>query len=296
MHWRRICLLVVVAGLGLSGATSAQWDDVEIKAVSVSTGVWMLEGRGGNIGVSAGEDGVLLIDDQFAPLGEKIKAAVKRLSDDPIRFVVNTHWHGDHTGGNESLGQGGAVIVAHENVRKQMSLEHLWNERTIPVSPDAALPVITFVDSVTFHMNGESIRVIHLPAAHTDGDSLIHFPGANVLHMGDVYFNGMYPFIDVSSGGSIDGVIAAVERALEIADAETKIIPGHGPLSNRKELARYGDMLAKIRGAIAPLVEAGRSLEQVQAAKPTAEFDEALGGGFINPEQMVENVYTSLSK
>jgi glyoxylase-like metal-dependent hydrolase (beta-lactamase superfamily II) len=255
----------------------------------------MLEGRGGNIGVSAGEDGVVLIDDQFAPLTDKIRAAVKSIADQPIRFVLNTHWHGDHTGGNESLGGAGAVIVAHDNVRKQMSVEHLRQGRTIPAATEGALPVVTFTQSVTFHLNGEEIHAIHVPTAHTDGDSMVHFPKANVLHMGDVFFNGMYPFIDTSTGGSVDGVIAAVGVALKIVDGETKIIAGHGPLSDRAELLTYRDVLTKIRDAVAPLVEAGKSLEEVQAAKPTAEFDEVWGGGFINPETFVGIVYQSLS-
>jgi len=283
--------LTTIPGLALG-----QFDDVEIKTVAVGDGVWMLEGRGGNIGVSAGEDGVVLIDDQFAPLSDKIRAAVKSIVDQPIRFVLNTHWHGDHTGGNESLGGAGAVIVAHDNVRKQMSVEHLWQDRTIPAAPSGALPVVTFTQSVTFHLNGEQIHAIHVPTAHTDGDSMVHFPKANVLHMGDVFFNGMYPFIDTSTGGSVDGVIAAVGEALKIVDGETKIIAGHGPLSDREELLVYRDVLTKIRDAVAPLVEAGKSLEQIQEAKPTAEFDEVWGGGFIKPEQFVGIVYQSLTR
>jgi len=295
MSWQRT-LVIAAALVTVSGLALAQLDDVEIKTVAVSDGVWMLEGRGGNIGVSAGEDGVVLIDDQFAPLTDKIRAAVKSIVDQPIRFVLNTHWHSDHTGGNEKLGDAGAVIVAHDNVRKQMSVEHLWQDRTIPAAPSGALPVVTFIQSVTFHLNGEEIHAIHVPTAHTDGDSMVHFPKANVLHMGDVFFNGMYPFIDTSTGGSVDGVIAAVDEALKIVDGETKIIAGHGPLSDREELLTYRDVLSSIRNAVAPLVEAGKSLEEIQAAKPTSEFDAVWGGGFINPEQFVEIVYQSLTR
>jgi glyoxylase-like metal-dependent hydrolase (beta-lactamase superfamily II) len=299
MTWQRVLLLVVATAAASTGpATAQEFDDVAIETVAVGDGVWMLEGRGGNLGVSAGDDGVLLIDDQYAPLTAKIRAAVGQISDEPIRFVLNTHWHGDHTGGNENLGQAGALIVAHENVRARMSIEQFMEvfDRTVPASPGEALPVVTFTDTVTFHVNGEEIRAFHVSSAHTDGDSIIHFPGANVLHAGDVFFNGTYPFIDVGSGGSVDGLIAAVERALALADGETKIIPGHGPLSGRKELATYRDMLVAIRDRIAPMVEASRSLEEIQAAEPTASFDGEWGGGWIEPDRFVSFVYDSLSK
>ncbi len=294
----KLLVFVVLTCAATAVAALAQFDDVEIETIALGPGLWMLQGRGGNIGVSAGTDGVLLIDDQFAPLTGKITAAVSKLSDRPIRFVLNTHWHGDHTGGNENLGQAGAVIVAHDNVRQQMSVEHFFalGDRKIPPSPAGALPILTFTESVTFHLNGDEIHVTHVPTAHTDGDSLVHFRKANVLHLGDLFFNGMYPFIDVDSGGSIDGVIAAVGRALEIAGAETKIIPGHGPLSGRSELVVYRDMLVSVRNAIAPLVAEGRSLDEVLAARPSAGFDEAWGGGFIDPENMVKLVYRSLSR
>jgi glyoxylase-like metal-dependent hydrolase (beta-lactamase superfamily II) len=298
MNWRHVLLLVVAAGVASVGPMTAQeFDDVVVETVAVGEGVWMLKGRGGNIGVSAGDDGVLLIDDQYAPLTAKIRAAVAQISDQPIRFVLNTHWHGDHTGGNENLGQTGALIVAHENVRARMSIEQFMEffDRAVPASPGEALPVVTFTDSVTFHLNGEEIRAFHVSSAHTDGDSIIHFPRANVLHAGDVFFNGVYPFIDVGSGGSVDGLIAAVERALALANDETKIIPGHGPLSGRKELAAYRDMLVAIRDKIAPMVAAGRSLEEIRAAGPTASFDEQWGGGWIAPEDFVSFVYDSLS-
>lgn len=295
----RVLSLLVAAVVTFAGHAAAQeFDDVAIETVAVGEGVWMLRGRGGNIGVSAGVDGVLLIDDQYAPLTAKIRAAVGQISDKPIRFVLNTHWHGDHTGGNENLGQAGALIVAHENVRARMGVEQFMEvfDRTVPASSGEALPVVTFTDTVTFHVNDEDIRAFHVSWAHTDGDSIIHFPRANVLHVGDVFFNGMYPFIDVGSGGSVDGLIAAVERALALADGETKIIPGHGPLSGRQELVAYRDMLVAIRDRIAPMVAAGRSLEEIQAAKPTASFDEHWGGGWIDPAGFVSFVYDSLSK
>ena len=190
-------------------AQDRDFASVEIASKPIRGGIYLLTGRGGNMAVSAGEDGVFLVDDQYAPLTEKITAAIRQIQDEPVRFVVNTHWHGDHTGGNENLGEAGAVIVAHGNVRLRLSVEQFqkMRERTIPASPEGALPVITFTDAVTFYLNGESVHVFHVPPAHTDGDSVVHFQGADVLHAGDIFFNGTYPFIDIDSGGSIEGMI-----------------------------------------------------------------------------------------
>jgi glyoxylase-like metal-dependent hydrolase (beta-lactamase superfamily II) len=243
-------LLAIFALLAATAyAQDASFDDVRIETVPVAPGVAMLVGRGGNIGVSTGADGVFLIDDQFAPLTPKILAAVAKLSEAPVRFLLNTHWHGDHTGGNENVAGQGAVLVAHDHVRERMSREQVMKalDRTVPASPPAALPVVTFGADLTLHWNGDAIHAIHVPNAHTDGDAIVHFTRANVLHMGDTYFAGRFPFIDVDSGGSIDGVIAAVDRGLALADAATKIIPGHGALSNRAELAAYRAMLATVR-------------------------------------------------
>ena len=283
----------------LAPALAAQQDpaEIEIETVDAGGGVHMLIGRGGNIGVFAGEDGVFLIDDQFAPLTPKIRAAVAEISDQPIRFVVNTHWHYDHTGGNENLGNAGAIIVAHDSVRQRLSsggLIEFFNNQ-IPPAPEAALPVITFSDSVSFHLNGDQLHVFHVPPAHTDGDSVIHFKKANVVHMGDLYFNGFYPFIDGSSGGSVDGVIAAVEKVLAMADAATRIIPGHGPLSNRAELKTYLEMLKGVRAEVGALVDAGKSLEEAIAAKPTAAWDDPWGKVAITSEQFTSIVYGILS-
>ncbi len=270
--------------------------DVQIQTVAVAPGVHMLIGSGGNIGVSSGADGVFVIDDQFAPLTEKIVAAIRGFTDRPIRFVVNTHWHFDHVGGNENLGRMGALIVAHDNVRERMSVEQVMEAlgQTVPASPDQALPVVTFSEAVTFHLNGDELNVFHVPHAHTDGDAIIHFRRANAVHMGDTFFNGLYPFIDLGSGGNLRGMIAAADAALAVADADTKIIPGHGPLASRGDLERYRTVLVTARTRVAAAIAQGQTLDQVKATRPMADYDEAWGGAFINPEQFIEFVYRSL--
>jgi glyoxylase-like metal-dependent hydrolase (beta-lactamase superfamily II) len=289
---------VLVSFVAWSAALAQQQDfsKVQIQTVPVAPGVNMLVGSGGNIGVSSGDDGVLIVDDQYAPLTEKIKAAVTAIDSDPIRFVVNTHWHGDHTGGNENMGGAGSVIVAHENVRRRMSTEQVsaFFKRTTPASPKKALPVVTFADEVTFHWNGDDLHVFHVDPAHTDGDSIIHWTKANVFHMGDLFFNGGFPFIDLESGGNVDGVIAAADKVAGLANDSSKIIPGHGPLATKKDLVAYRDVLKTIRGRIQTQVTAGKSLEEVKASSPTKDWDETLGKGFINGERLTEFVYNSL--
>jgi glyoxylase-like metal-dependent hydrolase (beta-lactamase superfamily II) len=280
-----------------SGARAQNFEAVEISTIPVAPALHMMVGRGGNLAVSTGEDGVFLVDDQYAPLTEKIRAAIATVSDAPIRFVLNTHWLGDHTGGNENLGRAGVLIFAHDNVRKRLSAEQFMEalDRRVPPSPEAALPVVTFTDTVTFHLNGDEMHVFHLPPAHTDGDALVHFRRANVIHMGDIYFSRGFPFVDLSSGGSVEGVIAAVDLVLAMADANTKLIPGHGPLSNRAELEKYRGMLVAIRDRIRGALAGGQTLDQVLAARPTREFDQAWGKGFIDPERFVRIVYRSLA-
>ncbi len=288
-----------VCTLTKAGPSSAQdFDAVKIESIRVAANVYMLTGSGGNLGLSVGDDGAFLVDDQFAPLTERITAEVRRLTDKPIRFVVNTHWHGDHTGGNENLGKAGAIIVAHENVRKRLSTEQFMKafDRTVPPSPEIALPVVTFTDSITFHWNGDEIQVIHVEPAHTDGDSVLYLKKANVLHTGDTYSNGMYPFIDTGSGGSIDGMIRAADRTLAIGDDETKIIPGHGPLSNKAELRGFQEMLKTVRDRVQKLVKEGKTRDEVVAAKPTKDLDEKRAKGFMQPDRWVGIVYDGMTQ
>ena len=290
---------VFVACAVLIGGAQAQqnFDKVEIKTEKLSPTTFVLFGAGGNVGVSVGEDALFIIDDQYAPLSPKILAALKQLSDKPIKFVLNTHWHGDHTGGNENMGKGGALIVAHDNVRKRMSTEQfiaLFKSK-VPPSPKVALPVVTFSTDVTFHINGDEVYGFHVPKAHTDGDTVVHFKKSNVIHMGDVFFNGWYPFIDVSSGGSPEGVIAAADRVLAMSDDNTKIIPGHGPVAGKGDLKAYRDMLASVSGRVKALMKEGKKLDEIKAAKPSAEFDEKWGKAFIKADAFIEMLFAIYS-
>jgi len=291
-HWILACL-----SLCLAQPLAAQDKPVEYVPTNLSDTVTMVKGQGGNIAVSAGADGVFIIDDQLKPLTDQLIAAIRKIDDRPVRFVINTHYHGDHVGGNETLGKTGSVIIAHDNIRRRMSSDqfnHFFNDTT-PAYPAGSLPVVTFNDRVTLHLNGESVAVHHVPRGHTDGDSIVHFPASNVLHMGDIYFNGLYPYVDLDGGGSIQGMIAAVELGLDLADDQTRIIPGHGALSNRAELQAYHDFLTKARDNVQALVDQGLDLEQAIAAQPTAEWDEALGGVWITPPQFVTFIFNSLT-
>ncbi len=287
--------MFVVASLCSAPAAAQQpdWSRVEIRVERVAPGVAVLFGRGGNIGLSYGSDGNLLIDDQYAPLTERILAAVRTVDPDPIRFVVNTHWHGDHTGGNENVGRTGAVIVAHDNVRRRMSVGQMLRGTQVAPAAPAALPIVTFSDDVTFHLNGDEVRVHHVEHAHTDGDALVHWSRANVLHMGDTYFNGMLPFIDLESGGSIHGLLAAVDEALRIADERTVIIPGHGPIASRANLQSYRDMLDSLRAQVAAAMRAGRSLDEIKAMRLADRYGR--NTDFITPDAFVEAVHRSLT-
>lgn len=299
MHfpWRfRFALLALLCG-GLPAAAAAQ-SDVEISVQKIADGLHMLVGRGGNIAVSTGADGPLLVDDQYAPLAPKIEAAVREIQDAPLRFVLNTHWHGDHTGGNEIFGGKGALIAAHRNVRARLSAKQISSlfGRETPASPHAALPVLTFQHSMTLHWNGEEIELQHAARAHTDGDSIVWFRRANAVHLGDLYFNGLWPFIDVDSGGSLDGVIAALGEALARLNRRSAVIPGHGPLSNRRELRAYRKMLMEVRARVKRAIAEGANAEALSRSGVVDDLEERWGGGFLDTATFLRILHADLSR
>lgn len=287
-----IVALVVI----LAAPAADEYANVRIKTEKLTDNIYMLTGSGGNIGLAVGNDAVFLIDDQFAPLTPKIKAAIAKITKRPVKFLINTHWHFDHVGGNENFGKDGVMIIAHDNTLFRMAEPQTIDffKMKIPSAPKKALPVITFVNDLTFHMNGDEILLFYMPGAHTDSDVFVHFRNSNVIHMGDLFFNKMYPFIDIRSGGSIEGMLNAAESVLTLTDDKTKIIPGHGPLGNMADLEAYRDMLAAVSDRIRAMIKEGKTLEQVVAAKPTADFDAVWGKGFLTPAQFVEIVYQSL--
>lgn len=286
----RLIHLSLLAGVVCAAPCAvAQNDDfaaVEIKVHEVAGNLYYLEGRGGNIGVLTGDDGVVLVDDQFAPLTEKIIAALETVSDGEILYVINTHVHPDHTGGNENFGNLGVPILAHDNVRVRLAR----GIRGGPPAPAAALPVITFSESTTLFLNGEEIRVVKVPNAHTDGDSVIHFVNADVIHAGDVYRTTGYPRIDADNGGAAAGTIEALDAIIAMAGPDTKILPGHGVLATRDDVREFRDMVAVVYERVKPMVEQGMSLEQVVAAEPTKDLDARWG----DPSGFLPGLYQSI--
>ena len=292
---KKACLGALL-GLALSGLAAAQQRDfskVEVKASPVAGKIHMLTGAGGNIGVSVGNDGLLIVDDQFAPLADKIRAALKGLSQGDLAFVLNTHWHGDHTGGNEAFGAE-ATIIAHDNVRKRMEKGQMLRGTLTPPAPAKALPVITFDKSVSIHFNGEEIKVLHFPHGHTDGDSVIFFTGSNVVHMGDDFFAGRFPFIDTESGGSLAGLTENIEKVLGQIPDDVKIIPGHGPLSTKADLRGYLDMLKETTAHVGRGIEAGKDLKALQAEGLPEKWKD-WGSGFINTELWIATIHAGLT-
>ncbi|HUL94605.1 MAG TPA: MBL fold metallo-hydrolase [Usitatibacter sp.] len=282
--------IALAAGAALAPAWPQDFSKVEIKTTKLAETVYMLTGAGGNIGVSAGGDTVFIVDDQYAPLTPKISEAIAKITPKPVQFVLNTHWHGDHTGGNENLGKQGAIIFSHENARKRLSSDQfidLLKMKEAP-SPRVALPVVTFTDSISFHLNGEEIRVFHVPRAHTDGDAIVHFTGSDVVHTGDVFWNGIYPFVDYSSGGSITGTIAACDKVLAMVTDRTRIIPGHGPLGTRAELQAYRDMLATISERVRQALNEGKTDDEIVKLGLTHEYDEKWKG--MKPDMFIRGI------
>jgi cyclase len=266
---------------------------VQIKVTKVAGTVYMLEGSGGNIGVSVGEDGIVIVDDQFAPLAPKIKEALKSITDKPLKFVLNTHFHADHTGGNVQFGRD-ATIIAHENVRLRLEKGSTVAGTKVEPAPKEALPVITFNDRATVHLNGEDIRALHLPNGHTDGDSVIFFTQSNVVHMGDDFVTYGFPFVDVASGGSVGGMITGLERVLDMVPADVKIIPGHGPLSTPAEVRKFLDMLKETRALVAHAAQQGETLDQMKKERLLAKYDD-LSKGFIKTDAWIELLYAEVT-
>ncbi|MFM2422644.1 MAG: hypothetical protein RL291_1174 [Pseudomonadota bacterium] len=293
----RLPALLILASVFVPTISSAQQRmDGELTSTPVRGGVHVLVmPAAGNVAVSVGRDGVFIIDDQFAPMVPKIRAAIAKLTDQPVRYVLNSHWHGDHAGGNFEFGKQGTVIVAHDNVRTRMSTEQFnsfFRSKT-PPAPREALPVITFSDRMTFHYNDDVVRVTHVPNAHTDGDSLFYFEKADVLHTGDVFILYGYPFIDLSSGGSTLGMLAALDRILETVGPQTLIIPGHGPVVQKDRVQSYRAMLSGSRDAVLKLMKAGKNLEAIVAAEPLAPYEAEWGKGFVKAEMFIKTLYDS---
>ena len=294
---RLLCsLLAGLLGICLTGFAQ-DFDKIPVQAIKITESIYMVIGGGGNIGVSAGRDGIMLIDSQFAPLLERIKTEIAKINGGPIRLVGNTNWHYDHVSGNEPLAKAGALIIAHEKTRERMAGEQSFPElgQTTPPYPEPALPAVTFEESLTLHFNGDEVQVLHIPSAHSDADLVFYFRKANVIHTGDICFSGMYPFIDVGHGGSIAGMIAALDKIAAMIDGATKVIPGHGPLTDREGVLAYRKMLAAVRDRVAKLIQEGKTLEQVLAAKPTGDFDKTMAPA-IPADMFVKIVYGDLTK
>ncbi|NOT01853.1 MAG: MBL fold metallo-hydrolase [Phycisphaerales bacterium] len=290
MTRKPIALLMFLSASALVRAQDLT--DVKIVKHHVAGNIHMLEGRGGNIGVSVGNDGLLIIDDQFAPLAGRIRAALRELNPGELKFILNTHWHGDHTGGNVEFGPE-APIIAHTNVRKRLSTPQELFGRTVEPLPEVGLPVITFDASLSVHFNGEEIRAWHLPGGHTDGDIVVYFTSSNVLHTGDLFFNGMFPFVDLDHGGNVEGVARNVAMLIEKTPKDAKIIPGHGPIGSIDDLKRFQGMLVETSAMVRERIQAGKSLDEVKTAGLPAQWD-SWGTGFIKTDQWLELTYKSL--
>jgi cyclase len=293
-----VCLSLLAA----PGLAQSPNDPSKVKLVvdNLAPGISMIEGvegfAGGNVGVSVGNDGVFIIDDELDTMTPKLQAELSKLSKQPLRFVINTHWHGDHTGGNTAFGSSGAVILAHDNVRVRLSAAELEKAKDkVVAKPGAGLPVVTFAQDVTLHLNGDDVHVFHVPPAHTDGDVVVQFTKANIVHTGDLFVIPGYPFVDLDSGGNFEGFIGAADAILAVCNDQTRIIPGHGKVSGKADVQAWRDRLEQVRQRVSNLIKQGRTLEQAIAAKPTADLDGKAGGGFISPDKIVEAAYKSIT-
>jgi glyoxylase-like metal-dependent hydrolase (beta-lactamase superfamily II) len=298
MFTKTLALTALLTTSIISSSSLFAKKEVKITSTKLTNTIYMLSAKGGNVGVFIGADGTFIIDDQFAPMSEKLLAKIKSLGGESPKFLINTHFHGDHTGGNENFGKKGAMIIAHKNVRSHLqegSLVKTFNMVT-PPAPAAALPVITYTEKMYFHLNKDDISIIHTPKAHTDGDSFIYFKQANVVHAGDIFFNGFYPFIDPDNGGSLKGMIAAVDTLLAITDANSKIIPGHGPLADKKQLEAYSTMLKTAYKNLLALKNTGTSLADAKTSQPLKTLDEKWGKGMFTSDKWIDIIYPSITK
>ena len=287
---RKTVLVVIFAAIPVFA--QQDFSKVEIKVSKVAGTVYMLQGAGGNIGVSAGDDGIVVVDDQYAPLAPKIRAALATITNKPIKFILNTHYHGDHTGGNAEFSKDG-TIIAHENVRKRLQNGTVVMGNATPPAPKEALPIVTFNDRATVHVNGEDIRAVHMPHGHTDGDAVIWFTQSNVVHMGDDFFNGMFPFVDMDNGGTVRGMATDVEAVVAQIKDDTKVIPGHGPLGNRSTLRAFAEMLRGSLAAVDAAMRSGKTLDQIKSEKVLAPWDK-WGTGFIKTDRWADTLYREL--
>ena len=293
--------LATLVSYGMAPAQDQDFSKVQIKVSKVSGNIYMLEGAGGNIAASVGEDGIVLVDDQFAPLADKIQAALKNLgiTDKPVRFVINTHYHGDHTGGNEPFANTGSAVIAQDNVRKRLETGGAAGnggsiKREAKPAPKGALPIITFEHDVTVHLNGEDIRALHFPAGHTDGDAIIFFPKNNVVHMGDDFVRYGFPFIDVTSGGSVQGMIAAMEKVSAQLPASVQVIPGHGALSTLDDVRAYTEMLRETSAAVQKALDEKKTVDQMKQEKILEPWKK-WSGEFVDCDKFIETLYNSLT-
>lgn len=296
MNKKMLTIATVILGSFLITSHSFAFDDVKVSTVKVNDQIHMLSAKGGNVGVFVGEEGTFVIDDQFAPLTDKLMAAIKKLGGDTPKFLVNTHFHGDHSGGNENFGKKGTLIVSHDNVRERLingSNIATFSMKASP-APAAALPVITFAEKMHFYINSEDVNLIHVANAHTDGDSFVHFEKANVIHAGDTFFNGFYPFIDAAHGGTLKGMIHASDKMLSLSNDRTKIIPGHGPLANKQDLEAYRAMLKTAYTNLLTLKNKGASAAEAKVSKPLKALDKTWSGGIFTSDKWIDVVYPAV--
>ena len=299
---RKLALCCMLCVASIASAQEQDFSKVEIKVTKVAGNIYMLQGAGGNIAASVGEDGIVIVDDQYAPLADKIAAALKGIgaTDKPVRFVINTHYHGDHTGGNAPFATNGSTVIAQDNVRKRLQTGGKAGIGTAmsmdqPAAAKAALPIITFDHDVTVHLNGEDIRALHFPGGHTDGDAIVFFPTANVVHMGDDFVRYGYPFIDVNAGGSVQGMIAACDKVASLLPDDVKVIPGHGDLSTLGEVRDYSVMLKETSAAVQAAINLKKTPEQMKKEKILAPWDAKYSGKFINSDLFIDTLYNSLT-